>query len=87
MLFAGLCCTPLDVSRSRTHGFRAKTVVADRAPKNGARTNPEPLVLFTRARARLGLSPTQRALKFRKTAHNIINHADFNKSFNFATLI
>jgi hypothetical protein len=34
-------------------------VVVDRAPKNGARASPEPLVLFTRARASLGSSPTQ----------------------------
>jgi hypothetical protein len=34
-------------------------VVVDRAPKNGARASPEPLVLFTRARASLGSSPTE----------------------------
>jgi hypothetical protein len=34
-------------------------VVVDRAPKNGARASPEPLVLFTRACASLGSSPTQ----------------------------
>jgi hypothetical protein len=34
-------------------------LVVDRAPKNGARASPELFVLFTRARASLGSSPTQ----------------------------
>jgi hypothetical protein len=41
------------------NSFVVACVVVDRAPKNGARASPELFVLFARARASLGSSPTQ----------------------------